>query len=107
MDGETWDQVAALIGWLDAANGTADPEPLMRVLKVAEEAGEVASAVIGMVGQNPRKGRTHTRDDVAAELCDVALTAFVALASYADDPRATWEAHVAKVAARALGPSRS
>ncbi|WP_066363794.1 MazG-like family protein [Herbidospora mongoliensis] len=101
MSDTTWKHVADLVRWLDAKNGTADPEPLLRVLKVQEEAGEVASAVIGMIGQNPRKGRTHTADDVAAELCDVALSALVALASYTTDSRATWEAHVAKVAARA------
>jgi hypothetical protein len=33
----------------------------------------------GPLGQNPRKGITHTWDDVQAELCDVMFTAMVAL----------------------------
>ncbi|MEU8818378.1 hypothetical protein [Actinoplanes sp. NPDC048796] len=57
-----------------------------RILKVTEEAGEAAAAWIGMLGQNPRKGVTHTRDDVAAELADVAFTALVAIASLDLDP---------------------
>nr|WP_245923304.1 MazG-like family protein [Actinoplanes atraurantiacus] len=58
-----------------------------RILKVTEEAGEAAQAWIGLLGQNPRKGVTHTRDDVAAELADVAFTALVAIASLDLDPQ--------------------
>jgi NTP pyrophosphatase (non-canonical NTP hydrolase) len=62
----------------------------MRLLKLSEEVGEVMQAYIGMTGQNPRKGVTHSRDDVAAELCDVILTAMTALHSFAEDPEATF-----------------
>lgn len=58
----------------------------MRLMKLTEEAGEVMQAYIGMVGQNPRKGVTHSRADVADELCDVIVTAMVALHSFTDDP---------------------
>ena len=44
-------------------------------LKLTEEAGEVAGALIGMTGQNPRKGVTHSIDDVIKELLDVIVTA--------------------------------
>jgi NTP pyrophosphatase (non-canonical NTP hydrolase) len=67
--------------WLDAHNGRSEAEVRLRILKVMEEAGEVAQAVIGAAGQNPRKGRTHSVDDVASELVDVAVTALVALQS--------------------------
>lgn len=70
--------------WLDTH---AESEPswrvtiLMRILKVQEEAGEVASAVVGATGQNPRKGVTHSWHDVMEELTDVAVTAMVAMAT--------------------------
>ncbi|MEU8158159.1 MazG-like family protein [Micromonospora sp. NPDC048986] len=68
--------------WLDDTNGRDEAEVRLRILKVMEEAGEVAQAVIGAAGQNPRKGQTHTVDDVACELVDVAVTALVALHSF-------------------------
>ena len=56
---------------------TGLPETLCRALKVQEEAGEMAQAVIGVLGQNPRKGITHTWDDVVYEAIDTALSALV------------------------------
>lgn len=67
--------------WLDLHNGSSDEERGLRILKLAEEAGEVAQAWIGATGQNPRKGRTHEVEDVVVELCDVIVTAAVAIAS--------------------------
>ncbi len=58
---------------------------LLRILKLSEEVGEVAEAVIGATGQNPRKGFSHTWDDVQAELCDVAITALMALRTLTPD----------------------
>lgn len=54
---------------------------LCQALKVQEEAGELAAALIGATGQNPRKGVTHTLDDVAYEAIDVAVTALVLVAA--------------------------
>ncbi|MTE20250.1 hypothetical protein F0L17_14255 [Streptomyces sp. TRM43335] len=91
-----------LVGWLDRQNGRTDHEISMRLLKLVEEAGEVAQAYIGTVGQNPRKGVTHTRQDVADELCDVIITAMVALVSIADRaPDDILAAKLAKVTRRA------
>lgn len=74
--------VVAALDASDQATGIARGDALMlRVGKVAEEYGEAWAALIGMHGQNPRKGRTHTEDDVVGELLDVALTALVAAAS--------------------------
>jgi NTP pyrophosphatase (non-canonical NTP hydrolase) len=53
------------------------PETLCRALKVQEEAGELAQAVIGVLGQNPRKGVTHNWDHVVDEAIDTALSALV------------------------------
>lgn len=58
-----------------ALNGL--PELLCRALKVQEEAGELAQAVIGVLGQNPRKGVTDTWEHVTVEAIDVALSALV------------------------------
>ncbi|MFC4586674.1 MazG-like family protein [Sphaerisporangium corydalis] len=97
---DQWATLAALVRWLDAANGTGDQEAAMRVLKVTEEAGEVAAALIGMAGQNPRKGVTHTAEDVAEELVDVAVTALVALHSFTPDPEAMFTTKLADIAQR-------
>lgn len=76
-----WRHVATLVAWLDAANPRTDHEVACRVMKLAEETGEAVSAYIGMTGQNPRKGVCATRDDLTGELCDVIVTAMVALAT--------------------------
>ena len=78
---------------------------LLRCLKVGEEAGEVTAAVIGVTGQNPRKGFSHTWDDVAAELCDVILTAMVALTTIKDEPADVFGEHITRVALRAELPA--
>lgn len=92
-----FDAVTASVSWLDAHNGRGNAELAARILKVTEEAGEAAAAWIGLTGQNPRKGITHTRDDVAGELADMAMAALVAIASLGADPvtvLATKAAHV-------------
>jgi NTP pyrophosphatase (non-canonical NTP hydrolase) len=83
---DPWDAVRSLVTWLDASNGHSEQETALRLLKVTEEAGEAASAYIGATGQNPRKGTTHTRTDVADELCDVIVSAMVALHAFTDQP---------------------
>ena len=79
----TGQRLAAISAWVDdhPANATRDPEAQLwgRVAKIQEEAGEAIAALIGVTGQNPRKGVTHSIDDVAAELLDVALTALCAV----------------------------
>lgn len=51
-----------------------------RCLKTAEEVGELTEALLGAVGENPRKGITHSLGDVRKELLDVALAALGAVA---------------------------
>ncbi|MET8157283.1 MazG-like family protein [Sphaerisporangium sp. NPDC005289] len=104
MDAGTWGNVERLVGWLDAASALApESELLLRLMKVSEETGEVAAAVIGALGQNPRKGVTHTWEQVDAELCDVILTAMVALRSRNTDAANVFREHVTGVVTRALG----
>lgn len=101
-----WRHVAVLVAWLDAANPRTDHEIACRVMKLAEETGEAIAAYIGMTGQNPRKGRCATVDDLASELCDVIVTAMVALATIAGpgaaDAEAVLQAHLSARFARLL-----
>jgi NTP pyrophosphatase (non-canonical NTP hydrolase) len=105
-EAEIWAAIAASRAWLDDHNGTAEPELGLRILKIVEEAGEAAAAWIGTLGQNPRKGVTHGRQDVADELGDVAFTALVAAASLGYDPRTLLTQVAAKVVARLPSPQR-
>ena len=100
MSESIWDAVRTSRAWLDAANGTDGHELTCRILKVTEEAGEAAGAWIGVIGQNPRKGITHTRKDVAGELADVALTALVAIESLGMDAQQVLTDCANKVLAR-------
>ncbi len=98
---DPWETVRALVAWLDASNGTGERETALRLLKLTEEAGEVAQAYIGAMGQNPRKGTTHSRADVADELCDVIVTAMVALHRFTPDPQRHFAVKVQRIADRA------
>ncbi|MCC9704629.1 MazG-like family protein [Streptomyces sp. MNU76] len=102
---DLWRSVTRLHAWLEADQPYGGQEGLLlRMLKLQEEVGEVAQAVIGATGQNPRKGTTHTWDDVQSELCDVVITALVALRTLTPDAHAVFDAHLAGVTARSLGP---
>lgn len=72
-------KIATLSEWID---GSYPPEMIgtelhqrRRLDKLMEEAGEAGQALGGQWGENPRKGVTHTADDVDGELLDVAVTA--------------------------------
>jgi 8-oxo-dGTP diphosphatase len=74
-----WEEIASL----HAHHGEVRLE--VRVLKLAEETGEAAAALIGMRGWNSRKGVCATQDDLLAELSDVIITAGVAMAGITGD----------------------
>ncbi|WP_405018892.1 MazG-like family protein [Kitasatospora sp. NBC_00070] len=98
MDATTWDTLDRLVAWLDRESRLPPgDERLLRILKVSEETGEVAQAVLGATGQNPRKGTTHTWTDVQHELCDVALAALVALRTLTPDARTVFAERIAYV----------
>jgi NTP pyrophosphatase (non-canonical NTP hydrolase) len=98
-----WSTIADLVAWLDRSNGRSEHEITLRIVKLFEEAGEAAQARIGMLGQNPRKGATHTSADLADELVDVIVTAMVALSSVTEDPQAVFEAKLQAIADRVAG----
>ncbi|MFH9350777.1 MazG-like family protein [Kitasatospora sp. NPDC017646] len=68
----------------------------LQVVKIQEEAGEVAEALLGVLGANPRKGVSHTMADLQGELCDVITAAMVALRDTTDDPGTVLAEHLAR-----------
>ncbi|MGV9536578.1 MazG-like family protein [Streptosporangium sandarakinum] len=88
----TWPTITELVDWLDRSNGRDPHEVTLRIMKIGEELGEAIEARIGVLGQNPRKPASHTTGDLADELCDVIVTAMVALGSVVDDPAAVFAA---------------
>ncbi|WP_311766895.1 MULTISPECIES: MazG-like family protein [Streptomyces] len=100
---DTWQTIARLAGRLeDHSDIPREQRILLQLLKIQEEAGEVAEAVIGAMGQNPRKGHSHTWDDVEAEVCDVIVTGMVALARMNPDAEAVFARHMDRIASRDL-----
>ncbi|WP_327415367.1 MazG-like family protein [Streptomyces sp. NBC_01233] len=83
MSSEQWDQVDRIRRWLDENAGELSERErvMMRVLKIGEEFGEVSEALHGVYSANPRKGASHSWEDVRKELVDVAVTTLVALAT--------------------------
>lgn len=100
LSNDQWSTIRRLVAWVDQQNGRSDAEVSMRILKISEEAGEVAQAWSGVHGQNPRKGVTHSVGDVCDELIDVMVTAAVALTSISDNPAELVDEKLAKIATR-------
>lgn len=102
-----YDNLHWLNQWIDQhpVNAARDREAALwgRVSKVGEEFGETIQALIGATNQNPRKGLTHTMDDVTKELYDVALTALCAVIHInpTSDPIERLSAHIERVTTRA------
>lgn len=96
-DNDLWRALEGITAWLDDANRELPGDDEMRIMKLGEEIGEAREAVegyfaaiqigygrvvskyLGATGQNPRKGVTHTMDDVLDELADIAGTALSAI----------------------------
>jgi len=94
MDEHAWDTVDRLVDWIDRSTDLpSDTSRLLRVLKLSEEIGETSQALAGVLGTNLRNEVTHTWQDVENELCDVLLTAMVAMATIDPGARAVLAAH--------------
>lgn len=104
MNGDMWKQIEQLRGWLDenAGEQTDRERRLLRVLKIGEEFGEVSEAVHGALAANPRKGRSHSWEDVSKELVDVAVTTLIALATIDPDAKETLDTRLHYLVHRAL-----
>lgn len=106
MDNSSWNSISNLVGWLNnKSSQTGDLSVVLRVMKISEEVGEVAEALHGALGSNPRKGRSHTWGDVHEELCDVIVTSMVALASLTPDAQQLFEDKLRRIEERSLGGS--
>lgn len=70
-------RIAYQLGQRSEATKAGHSPLLTQALKVAEEAGELAEAVNGTIGENPRKGFSHSVADCLHEALDVALAALV------------------------------
>jgi hypothetical protein len=98
IHGSDWDlfaDISAITRWIDSANGDVAEDDAMRVMKIGEEYGEAVAAYIGMTGQNPRKGKTHTQADLCKELADIAITALCAIAHFTNNNPAVTQAFLA------------
>ena len=91
---DNWVELCELVEWVDGyLDDHVSPQyknqPLAqdwaRVAKVTEEAGEAIDALIGLSGQNPRKGVYGDYNHLYDELCDVALTGLYALCHFTKD----------------------
>lgn len=103
MTDPTWQTITRLAArFEDHSTLPRDQRILLQLLKIQEEAGEVAEAVIGAMGQNPRKGHSHTWDDVESEICDVVVTAMVALTRMNPEAPTVFARHLSRIAARDL-----
>lgn len=98
-----WDQISHL----HAYHGQVPPE--IGILKLTEELGEAAEALIGIKGMNSRKGICRTTDDLLDELADVLITAAVTMCGVAEggpeEARQHLERRLRIVAARAGLPT--
>lgn len=104
MDSVNWDLIRRLVTWLDEESPvTGEQAKLMRVLKIGEEFGEVAEALHGAMAANPRKGSSHSWEDVYKELSDVAVTTLIALASLTPDAEKLFEERLRQIGERSLG----
>ena len=101
---ETFERLMAIVRDVDAhldAN-TAEAyrqQPLAghwaRITKVCEEAGEVWKALSKLTGENPRKGRCGTEEELLEELGDTASAAWCAIQHITKDEARTAEVIVA------------
>lgn len=110
---EDWDMftdLAAITQWLDKYNVDTPGDDAMRVMKIGEEIaeayralaaidvtfGRAVEAYIGMTGQNPRKGTTHTQADLCNELADVAITALCAMMHFTSSGYGTYNPNIVR-----------
>ncbi|WOX20591.1 MazG-like family protein [Streptomyces solicathayae] len=107
---DPWETIGRLAehfaAWDDARGMAREEQWSLQILKLAEEVGEAAQAVIGARGTNPRKGHSHSWEDVRDEVADCVITGMVALARLlGDQARPHFDAVLAQKSAAFLpGP---
>lgn len=100
-----WDrinEIAHVLNEYAAQQGAGTRELFAaRIVKISEEAGEVAAAWIGWMNLNPRKDG-NGMGEIVKELCDVIVTSMVALATFHPSPEDAFRGHLAAVHERTL-----
>lgn len=76
--------IEAIGHWLNTRNGVSPHEVARRVVMVGEGAGKVMAAYIGISGEPPYRGVTHTKEGLVRELVNVAITALVAVVHFSE-----------------------
>lgn len=76
------------------------------VLKIGQDYGAACQALIGVRAYNPRKGASHTMEDLVACLCGVIRSSMAALDAVEPEPETTFVANLARVHDRSLGVVR-
>lgn len=95
-----WDDIERLSEFFIARFGKGKLGRLEQISQLTSEMGEVHDANCGVNGSNPRKGVTHTDEDVARELADVAGTALISMFFFSDNPRELFDQAVTKFITR-------
>lgn len=94
-------RIADTLSAMDGLDRSDRYTEVMRIAKIIEEAGEAMEALIAYHDVNPRK-EPGSLDDVVKELCDVALTAKVAIENFGHDAEASLRYREAEILARLL-----
>jgi hypothetical protein len=81
--GEAFEEIAKLTD--------ATPSDYARLSSVAQRAGNAVSIVIGMTGQNPRKGISNTEEELLKELADCWCASVFAIQHFTKDSTRTEE----------------
>lgn len=82
-------------------------EPISKLLlKVGQAYGEACQGLIGVTAYNPRKGASHTMEDLTARLCAVIRSSVIVLDEIELEPKTTFAANLARVHERSLGIKR-
>lgn len=105
QDRSELDELFGIVEWMDADLDAAvadqyKEQPLAqdwaRVTKAGEEVGEAIDALIGVTGQNPRKGVYGEHSDLLDELADVALAGLYAIQHFTKDRNQTSDVLMAR-----------
>ncbi|MDJ0383150.1 NUDIX domain-containing protein [Streptomyces sp. G-G2] len=92
-----WAQIQAVHDRM-RTHGEKIGQPLLPLLmlKVQEEAGEAAQALMGVLGANPRKGAYSSMEEFQHELCDLITAGMIALRATSPQAATILSDHVAK-----------
>ncbi|WP_328749331.1 MULTISPECIES: hypothetical protein [unclassified Streptomyces] len=95
-----------LLAALSRFDGFSEVPISKLMLKIGQDFGAACQALIGVRAYNPRKGASHTLEDLVACLCDVIRSSMIALDDVEPEPERTLAANLERVHDRSLGVTR-